>query len=86
MDELGATARSQSRGSITLSTASPDFFYFYFFHTPITRAQAEIVKRCGSVKSGIPWQVTNLVPGSSEQCFLVSVDSLKALYFSLQQV
>lgn len=82
MDELGATARSQSRGSITLSTASPDFFFF----TPITRAQAEIVKRCGSVKSGIPWQVTNLVPGSSEQCFLVSVDSLKALYFSLQQV
>lgn len=81
MDELGATARSQSRGSITLSTASPDFFF-----TPITRAQAEIVKRCGSVKSGIPWQVTNLVPGSSEQCFLVSVDSLKALYFSLQQV
>lgn len=85
MDELGATARSQSRGSITLSTASPDFFFFFFF-TPITRAQAEIVKRCGSVKSGIPWQVTNLVPGSSEQCFLVSVHSLKALYFSLQQV
>lgn len=84
MDELGATARSQSRGSITLSTASPDFFFFFF--TPITRAQAEIVKRCGSVKSGIPWQVTNLVPGSSEQCFLVSVDSLKALYVSLQQV